>query len=88
MIGPFVQFSDSWQIFCNTVSTIITTLLVVLIQYTQNRESRAIQIKLDELIRSKQHADNKLINIETLSDEQLEEIHKRYLKIAEEINTP
>lgn len=72
-LGPIFKFSDTWQLVINTTTTIITFLMVFLIQNTQNRDNAAIQAKLDEIIHSGD-ADNKFIGIEHLSDEELEEI--------------
>ena len=74
--GPIFHFSDTWQLVINTGTTIITFLMVFLIQNTQNRESEAIQAKLDELIRALEQADNRFIGIEHLTDEDLEAIIK------------
>jgi low affinity Fe/Cu permease len=72
--GPLFGFSDTWQLVINTGTTIITFLMVFLIQNTQNRDNAAVQAKLDELIRSQPKADNSFIGIEHLTDEQLEQI--------------
>jgi len=69
--GPFFGFSDTWQLVINTGTTIITFLMVFLIQNTQNRDAKAIHLKLDELIRSVEGARNGLVNLESLSDEEL-----------------
>ena len=69
--GPIFKFSDTWQLVINTGTTIITFLMVFLIQNTQNRDSKAIQLKLDELIRAVSGASNDMIDIEHLNDEQL-----------------
>ena len=72
--GPVFQFSDTWQLVINTGTTIVTFLMVFLIQNTQNRDNAALQAKLDELIRAHSPAKNKFIGIEHLSDDELEEI--------------
>ena len=72
--GPLFGFSDTWQLVINTGTTIITFLMVFLIQNTQNRDSAAIQVKLDELIRSHRSASNRFIGIEHLTEEELEEV--------------
>jgi low affinity Fe/Cu permease len=82
--GPFFHFSDTWQLIINTGTTIITFLVVFLIQNTQNRDAKALHLKLDELIRSHQPARNDMIDIEKLSDEELDELEKRYAAICEE----
>jgi low affinity Fe/Cu permease len=82
--GPLFHFSDTWQLIINTGTTIITFLVVFLIQNTQNRDAKALHLKLDELIRSHQPAHNDMIDIEKLSDEELDELEKRYAAICEE----
>jgi low affinity Fe/Cu permease len=72
--GPLFRFSDTWQLVINTGTTIITFLMVFLIQNTQNRESAAVQAKLDELLRAMKGADNRYIGIEHLTDRELEEV--------------
>ncbi len=84
LTGPMFHFSDTWQLIVNTATTIITFLMVFLIQNTQNRDARAIHLKLDEIIRSIHHAHNEMIDIEKLSDEELEELAKHYERIREE----
>ncbi|TAK85677.1 MAG: low affinity iron permease family protein [Betaproteobacteria bacterium] len=79
--GPFFGFSDTWQLVINTSTTIITFLMVFIIQNTQNRDTAAIQIKLDELIRATQGAHNAILDLEQLDEEQL----KRYLQRYEEL---
>ena len=80
--GPFFHFSDTWQLVINTATTIITFLMVFLIQNTQNRDTAAIHIKLDELIRATQGAHNALLNLEELEVEELEALRLRYLCLA------
>lgn len=80
--GPIFKFSDTWQLVINTSTTIITFLMVFLIQNTQNRDTEALQIKLDELIRSLDKAENSLLDLEELDDEELELIRKDYLRLA------
>ena len=80
--GPLFGFSDTWQLVINTSTTIITFLMVFLIQNTQNRDTEAIQIKLDELIRATQGAHNALLNLEHLEDEELERYRKHYAALA------
>ncbi|HST11536.1 MAG TPA: low affinity iron permease family protein [Terriglobales bacterium] len=69
--GPYFHYSDTWQLVVNTATTIVTFLMVFLIQNTQNRDARAMHLKLDELIRSMRRANNEMIDIEKLSDEEL-----------------
>lgn len=80
--GPIFHFSDTWQLVINSVTNIVTFIMVFLIQNTQNRDGEAIQIKLDELIRSHKGAHNVLLDLEELSQEQLEQIKKKYEKLA------
>ena len=80
--GPMFGFSDTWQLVINTGTTIITFLMVFLIQNTQNRDTRAMQIKLDELIRATQEAHNALLDIEELDEKDLKIIRKEYEKVA------
>jgi low affinity Fe/Cu permease len=81
--GPAFHFSNTWQLIINTGTTIVTFLVVFLIQNTQNREAKAFHLKLDELIRSHLPARNDMIDIEKLSDEELDELEKRYAAICE-----
>ena len=81
--GPIFKFSDTWQLVINTGTTIITFLMVFLIQNTQNRDTEAIQIKLDELIRAVANAHNALLDLEELDDDELDTIRKDYLDLAE-----
>lgn len=76
--GPLFHFSDTWQLVINTGTTIVTFLMVFLIQNTQNRDARAINLKLNELIRAMDKGDNSMIDIETLSDLELDELQRRY----------
>jgi len=80
--GPIFKFSDTWQLVINTGTTIITFLMVFLIQNTQNRDTEAIQIKLDELIRAVETAHNALLDLEELDDDELDDIRKDYLDLA------
>ena len=81
--GPFFHFGDTWQLVINTGTTIITFLMVFLIQNTQNRDTEAMQIKLDELIRATQGANNRLLDLEELEDRELEEMRDSYEALAE-----
>jgi low affinity Fe/Cu permease len=80
--GPVFGFSDTWQLVINTGTTIVTFLMVFLIQNTQNRDSEAIQVKLDELIRATDGAHNALLDLEELTQEELDRIRARYMMIA------
>src|SRR6476619_88260 len=79
--GPYFHYADTWQLIINTGTTVVTFLVVFLIQNTQNRDARALHLKLDELIRSHPPAHNDMIDIEKLSDEELDQLEKRYEKI-------
>jgi low affinity Fe/Cu permease len=81
LCGPFYHFSDAWQLVINTSTTIITFLMVFLIQNTQNRDARAINLKLNELIHAIDKAKNHMIDIENLSDEELNELAATYESI-------
>lgn len=83
-IGPVFHFSDTWQLVINTGTTIVTFLMVFLIQNTQNRDARAINLKLNELIRAIDKARDQMIDIEKLSDAELDALQKRYEKIKAE----
>lgn len=80
--GPLFGFSDTWQLVINTGTTIVTFLMVFLIQNTQNRDTEAMQVKLDELIRATKGAHNALLNLEELEEEELDAFRERYLALA------
>ena len=82
LLGPVFHFSDTWQLVINTGTTIVTFLVVFLIQNTQNRDTQALQIKLDELLRVTKGAHYALIDLEELTDPELLLIRKRYLELA------
>lgn len=82
--GPIFQFSDTWQLMINTATTIVTFLMVFLIQHTQNRDTEAMQVKLDELIRSMDGAHNAQLNLEELEEEDLAEFREIYRILAHE----
>jgi low affinity Fe/Cu permease len=81
--GPIFGFSDTWQLVINTATTIITFLMVFVIQNTQNRDGAAVQIKLDELVRAMEGAHNALLDLEELSEDEIEAFRKKYLQLAE-----
>jgi low affinity Fe/Cu permease len=81
--GPLFHWSDTWQLVINTISNIVAMLMLFLIQNTQNRESAALQLKADELLRAVRGAQNAFINLEELSEEDLIIIKERYAKLAE-----
>ncbi len=83
ILGPHFHFSDTWQLVINTATTIITFLIVFLIQNTQNRDAKALHLKLDELIRSMQGARNTMLNLEELSDDELEILQSQFRRIKE-----
>jgi low affinity Fe/Cu permease len=82
--GPIFHFSEVWQLVINTGTTIITFLMVFLIQNTQNRDSKAIHLKLDELLRAHDAARNGLVDLEDLSDEQLKQLQAEFVRMREE----
>lgn len=81
--GPLFGYSDTWQLVINTGTTIVTFLMVFLIQNTQNRDAEAVQVKLDELIRATQGAHNALLNLEELEDRDIDRIRAQYQRLAE-----
>jgi low affinity Fe/Cu permease len=83
LCGPLFHYSDTWQLVINTGTTIVTFLMVFLIQNTQNRDARAMHLKLDELIRAVHGARNRLVDLEELSDEQLDELQKEFERIRD-----
>ncbi len=82
LLGPLFDYSDTWQLVINTGTTIVTFLMVFLIQHTQNKDSLAMQLKLNELIASSAEASNRLVDIEALDDEELRVLHRFYTKLA------
>ncbi|HOZ67888.1 MAG TPA: low affinity iron permease family protein [Chitinophagaceae bacterium] len=81
--GPVFKFSDTWQLVINTGTTIITFLMVFVIQHAQNKDSVALQLKLNELIAASSRASNRLVDVEDLSAEELETLKKFYIKLSE-----
>jgi low affinity Fe/Cu permease len=81
--GPLFGFSDTWQLVINTATTIVTFLMVFAIQNTQNRDGAALQIKLDELVRAAEGAHNGLLDLEELSEAELESFRSKYVELAE-----
>jgi low affinity Fe/Cu permease len=81
--GPTFHYSDTWQLIINTGTTIVTFLMVFLIQNTQNRDAKAVHLKLDEIIRALQDARNELVNLETLSDEDLKALEMQFQRVRE-----
>ena len=84
--GPFFHFSDAWQLAINSTTSIVTFLMVFLIQKTQNRDSRAVHLKLNELLAAMEGASNRLINAEDLDEEALHHIYRRFQTLAETSN--
>src|SRR5579864_468346 len=81
--GPLFHWSDTWQLVINTVTNIVSMLMVFLIQNTQNRDSSALQLKVDELLRAVRGAQNTFINLEALNPEDLEGVKRKYAELAE-----
>ncbi|AUH72675.1 low affinity iron permease family protein [Legionella sainthelensi] len=84
--GPVFKFSDTWQLVINTGTTIVTFLMVFLIQHTQNRDTKIINLKLDELIKSTQDASNITLDLDELSDEELQILENKYKKMCDQIS--
>ena len=84
-LGPVFHYSDTWQLVINTGTTIITFLMVFLIQNSQNRDAKTMQLKLDELLRAMRGARNSLVNLEDLEDDQLEILHAEFREMQEKI---
>jgi len=82
--GPIFGYSDTWQLVINTGTTIITFLMVFIIQKSQNKDSKSVQLKLNELIAANRLASNRLIVVEELTEDELDTLHKYYMKLAEE----
>lgn len=87
LTGPIFRFSDTWQLVINTSTTIVTFLMVFLIQNTQNRDSKAIHLKLDEIIRSMDKARDSLIDLEDLSDEEITRVQEEFKRLIDRIKT-
>ena len=87
LTGPLFGYSDTWQLVINTGTTIITFLMVFLIQNTQNRDAMAIHLKLDELLRALEGARNSLVDLETLSDEEMVRLKQEFARVSKAENT-
>jgi low affinity Fe/Cu permease len=87
LTGPIFKYSDTWQLVINTGTTIITFLMVFLIQNTQNRDAKAIHLKLDELIKGVGGARTGLVDLENMSDEELENLHKEFENLHKEVDS-
>ena len=81
LTGPTFHFSDTWQLIINTGTTIVTFLMVFLIQNTQNRDSKAVHLKLDEVIRALKKARNEMVDLENLSDEELNRLEEQFRRV-------
>ena len=81
--GPVFNYSDTWQLIINTGTTIVTFLMVFLIQKSQNKDSKAIHLKLNELLASHQGASNRMVNLEDLSEKELDQLHKFYVQLSD-----
>ncbi|TCC89360.1 low affinity iron permease family protein [Pedobacter frigiditerrae] len=81
-MGPLFDYSETWQLVINTGTTIITFLMVFLIQKAQNKDGKAIQLKLNELIAAQEHTSNRMVDIEDLTEDELDQLHKYYVKLA------
>ena len=86
--GPFLGFSDVWQLTINTGTTIVTFLMVFLIQNAQNRDSKAVHLKLDELLRATESARNDMVDLEDLSDDDLQRLQDTFRQLREEAGNP
>ncbi len=84
MTGPLFGFSDTWQLVINTGTTVVTFLMVFLIQSTQNRDSESVQVKLDEIIRAIGHARNELLDLEELEEADLDQLKQTFLELADQ----
>jgi low affinity Fe/Cu permease len=84
--GPAFHYSDTWQLVINTGTTILTFLMVFLIQNTQNRDAKALHLKLDELIRAVEGARTKLVHLEDLSDDEIEELQQQFRRLHEKLS--
>lgn len=83
LTGPVFKFSETWQLVINTGTTIVTFLMVFLIQKAQNKDSKAVHLKLNELIAAHEGASNRIVDIEDITEEELDQLHKFYAKLAE-----
>jgi low affinity Fe/Cu permease len=84
--GPVFHYSDTWQLVMNTASSVVTFLMVFLIQRSQNKDSLAVHVKLNEIIKAVEGASNRIVNVEDLSESELQKLQERYQRIAERAN--
>lgn len=85
--GPMFHYSDTWQLVINTGTTVVTFLMVFLIQNAQNRDSKAVHIKLDELILALKDARNSMMNLEEMNDDELEKLHKEFMEMSKKVGS-
>jgi low affinity Fe/Cu permease len=85
VLGPYFSYSDAWQLVINTGTTIVTFLMVFLIQNMQNRDAKAMHLKLDELLRAVKDARTRLVNLENMSDSELDELQKEFARIQKQV---
>jgi low affinity Fe/Cu permease len=83
LTGPWFHFSDTWQLVINTSTTVVTFLMVFLIQRSQNKDARAVHLKLNEIVAAMQGASNRLINVEDLNEAEVKALHERYRRLVE-----
>lgn len=86
LTGPYYGYSDTWQLVINTGTTILTFLMVFLVQNTQNRDAKAMQLKLDELIRAGHASRNQLLDLEDLSDEEMDRLQRQFQEMRDQAN--
>lgn len=84
-VGPIFSYSDTWQLIINTSTTIVTFLMVFLIQNTQNRDSKSIHLKLDELIRTQKNASNAFLNLDTRTDQEIDELAEHFAMMSRKV---
>ena len=87
-LGPLAGYSDTWQLIINTSTTIVTFLMVFLIQNTQNRDNQALHLKIDELLRALDAADTRLVDLEERSEQELQKLHDHYRQLANGTDSP
>jgi low affinity Fe/Cu permease len=88
VVGPLVAFSDTWLLWPSAIASVVTFLIVFSLQYTQNRDTRAIQLKLDEILRASDRARPELVKLERLSDEELTQVEQEILDLREQDERP
>src|SRR6187431_291808 len=88
LTGPLFRYSDTWQLVINTGTTIVTFLMVFLIQRSQNKDTLALHLKLNEVVAALKGASNRLIDVEDLPEEEIRKLHERYQRLAKQVQTP